>query len=125
MRPSENFARLADYQFACADAYCSWATPHRKIVVEAKGKNLSRPIVIPDADDTRDSTVGGAHETLCHDRLDAIPTSGVVENLVRHPLNSRNASSWTNLPATANSVVWRLGLPSYQTVQDTASISNT
>lgn len=24
-------ARLADYQFACADAYCSWSTSHKKI----------------------------------------------------------------------------------------------
>jgi hypothetical protein len=35
-------ARLADYQFACADAYCSWSTSHKKIVVEVKGFSLEQ-----------------------------------------------------------------------------------
>jgi len=35
-------ARLADYQFACADAYCSWSTSHRKIVVEVKGFSVEQ-----------------------------------------------------------------------------------
>lgn len=30
-------ARLAKYQFACADAYCSWTVPGKKIVLEVKG----------------------------------------------------------------------------------------
>lgn len=35
-------ARLAAYQFACADAYCSWATPHGKLVVEVKGFSVEQ-----------------------------------------------------------------------------------
>src|SRR5215472_16334688 len=35
-------ARLADYQFACADAYCSWSTSHRKVVVEVKGFSVEQ-----------------------------------------------------------------------------------
>ncbi len=35
-------SRLADYQFACADAYCSWSTSHRKIVVEVKGFSVEQ-----------------------------------------------------------------------------------
>jgi hypothetical protein len=35
-------ARLADYQFACADAYCSWSTSHKKIVVEVKGFSVEQ-----------------------------------------------------------------------------------
>lgn len=35
-------ARLADYQFACADAYCSWSTSHKKIVVELKGFSVEQ-----------------------------------------------------------------------------------
>jgi hypothetical protein len=35
-------ARLADYQFACADAYCSWATSNKKIVVEVKGFSVEQ-----------------------------------------------------------------------------------
>jgi len=34
--------RLADYQFACADAYCSWATSNKKIVVEVKGFSVEQ-----------------------------------------------------------------------------------
>lgn len=30
-------ARLAKYQFACGDAYCSWTVPGKKIVFEVKG----------------------------------------------------------------------------------------
>jgi hypothetical protein len=35
-------ARLAAYQFACADAYCSWATPHGKLVIEVKGFSVEQ-----------------------------------------------------------------------------------
>jgi hypothetical protein len=35
-------ARLADYQFACADTYCSWATSNKKIVVEVKGFSVEQ-----------------------------------------------------------------------------------
>src|SRR5215831_20501279 len=35
-------ARLADYQFACADAYCSWSTSQKKIVVELKGFSVEQ-----------------------------------------------------------------------------------
>jgi len=35
-------ARLADYQFACADAYCSWSTSHKKLVVEVKGFSVEQ-----------------------------------------------------------------------------------
>jgi hypothetical protein len=35
-------SRLADYQFACADAYCSWSTSHKKIVVELKGFSVEQ-----------------------------------------------------------------------------------
>ena len=35
-------SRLADYQFACADAYCSWSTSHRKVVVEVKGFSVEQ-----------------------------------------------------------------------------------
>lgn len=35
-------ARLAAYQFASADAYCSWATPHGKLVIEVKGFSVEQ-----------------------------------------------------------------------------------
>ena len=35
-------ARLAAYQFARADAYCSWATPHGKLVIEVKGFSVEQ-----------------------------------------------------------------------------------
>lgn len=35
-------ARLAAYQFACADAYCSWATPRGKLVIEVKGFSVEQ-----------------------------------------------------------------------------------
>jgi hypothetical protein len=35
-------ARLSDYQFACADASCSWATSNKKIVVEVKGFSIEQ-----------------------------------------------------------------------------------
>ena|SRR5215472_705317 len=35
-------ARLADYQFVCADAFCSWSTSHKKIVLEVKGFSVEQ-----------------------------------------------------------------------------------
>lgn len=35
-------ARLAKYQFACADAYCSWTVPGKKIVLEVKGFSVEQ-----------------------------------------------------------------------------------
>lgn len=35
-------ARLAEYQFACADEYCSWATSGKKIVLAIKGFSVEQ-----------------------------------------------------------------------------------